>query len=205
MPVERVSPHDVPDRYVRDYQEKHWGNMPDFVYYVNDPRLPRFLPEMGKLQEIDVDVVHESGHVDPITIDFPDDDRCILCYDKYTHRIYLCYPEDVHREIADRLWVEGAPTYPLSTVARSTNGGRGRHAKPGRSMRQGKYPAVQVQNIGIMKAVVYFTHKKGHGPSRYVHGMGEDSKLHPDLCVSKDGQIWIAGGHYLVRKGGIED
>lgn len=200
MPVERVSPHKIPGRYVRDYQEKHWGNLPDFVYYVNDPRLPRHLPEMGKLQEVDVDT--DKGM---FTLDFPDDDRCILCYDKYSHRIYLCYPEEIHDQVRDRLWVEGAPDYPLTTVAKWTNDGKGRHAKPGRTTRQGRYPAVRVQPLGAMKNVVYYTHKKGHGPSRYIHGMGEDSKLHPELCVSKDGQLWIAGGNYHVAKHGIID
>lgn len=44
---------------------------------------------------------------------------------------------------------------------------------------------------------------RGHGPSRYKHELGENSGIRPDLCVSKDGALWWAGGDYWIAKHGI--
>jgi hypothetical protein len=197
----------IPAEEIEDFTRKHWGLPPDFVYEHGDPRIPaKWLPEMGKIQEIAVQVVDDAGRrIGDLHIDFPDDDRCILAYDRRTHRLYLGYPDDLHAKIARRLWRPGQPTYGLAHYAdamRAFPGGRvGRHSAPGRAA----YPKVQVQGLGPVEHVIYWTHKRGHGPSRYKHELGENTKIRPDLCVSEDGSLWFAGGNYTVEKHGIID
>ena len=186
----------IPRDYIEDYTKKHWGNAPDFVYETEDPRLPPYLSEMGKLQEVEIAVLDDNGRkIDVLTLDLPDDDRCILAYDKDAHRLYAVYPDTVARSLK-RLFQPNMPTYSLAQIARST---RGRHA-------QGRYPSpVQAQSLGPCNHVIYWTHKKGHGPSRYKHELGENTHKPPDVCIDADGQLWFAGGNYTIRKHGIID
>lgn len=195
----------VPRVEVDEYIAKHWGEEPDFVYEDPDPRLrPAVLHEMGKLQEIDVRVLDAGGRrIGSIHLDFPDDDRCILAYDRKTHRLYCVYPSNL-TPTARGLWQARTPAMPLARVARALGNARSR---PGRHERAGcaPYPRVDVQPVGPVDHVVYWTHKRGHGPSRYKHTLGENSGIRPDLCVSADGRLWWAGGNYTVEKHGIID
>lgn len=197
----RKNGHDVPQDLVKDYVKKHWGEPPDFIYEHPDPRLPPHLVEMGKLQEIECDVIGEDGRKDGrLHLDFPDDDRCILGYDPKTHRLYCAYPDYLHKEIKRDLWLHDEPSIRLATLAGRLDR-RGRHARKGRAA----YPKVKVQSLGPCVYVVYWTHKRGHGPSRYIHHLGENSGIRPDLCVSSDGSLWFAGGNYTVERHGIID
>lgn len=188
---------------VRDYRRKHWGIDPDYVYQVSDPRLPDGpLIEMGKLDEIRVAEVDEDGKDTGQTMDicFPEDDRNLLAYDPKTHRLYCGYTTAMHRQVAKDLWIPDEASHSLTSVARRIMP-KGRHGRRGHA----PYPKVRVQSLGPVVHVVYHTHKKGHGPSGYIHHLGEDSGKRPDLCVSKDGALWWAGGNYTVKKHGIID
>jgi len=67
------------------------------------------------------------------------------------------------------------------------------------------YPDIQVQIIGPAKHVIYHTVKRGHGPSDYIHTLGEQSGIRPLLTVDKKGRLWFAGGNYSVPDEGIDD
>jgi hypothetical protein len=62
---------------------------------------------------------------------------------------------------------------------------------------------VQVKFLGEAKKVYYATHKQGDGPSTYVHTLGEEGGNCAYLAVSKDGNLWLAGGSYTIPDGGI--
>ena len=67
------------------------------------------------------------------------------------------------------------------------------------------YPDVMVKPLGAVTAVVYQTHKKGDGPSYYIHQMAEISGKFPFLGVDNRGRLWLAGGNYTSPNPGITD
>lgn len=187
----------VPRKAIREYTEKHWGNAPDYVYEIPDDRLPATLVEMGKLEEIECYRIGKDGNPtdDTVIIKWPEDDRCILAFCPRTQRLYNAYPEAEHEDIARGLWRDDERHPWLGDVARAVGGERSRY----------RYPRVRVCIVGLVQHVIYYTHKKGDGPSRYIHHLGEDGGRQPVLCVDECGQTWWAGGDYTVEEHGIID
>ena len=122
-----------------------------------------------------------------------------LCFDP-DHpydRLYMKLTDEVERHLAQRFWAENPidPRY-LSEWALLAGG---HHA------RSGGYPKLAAKPLGVMTAVVYFVHKKGDGPSFYIHRMGEVSCHLPILACDEEGRLWVCGGHYTSPTPGITD
>jgi len=75
----------------------------------------------------------------------------------------------------------------------------------GRHGRRSDYPHVIAKPLGVLTGVMYFAHKKGDGPSAYLHEMGEQTCHFPILACDEHGRLWICGGNYLVPTPGITD
>ena len=67
------------------------------------------------------------------------------------------------------------------------------------------YPDVEVQPVGELTHVVYYTDKKGDGLSQYIHEFGEESGILPLLAADRTGRLWIAGGNMTSPYAGITD
>ena len=112
-------------------------------------------------------------------------------------RLYLLLDRSASPAIKHRFWDENhVPSLPLADAARLAGG---RHGK------RDDYPSVAVKPVGVLTALVYYTHKKGDGPSYYIHKMGELSHNFPILCVDSEGRLWLAGGNYTCPTPGITD
>jgi len=182
------------------YRQAHWGVAPDREYEVHDLDLPAHLVEMGKLRGVEVRV-GASQRSSAFSIDFQqadgDHDPILAFSPKVDQKLYIVMQHD--RDMLDwsrtHLWQrDGAvPTYDLNEIQDMIGG------------RQKRYPLprLRVQAIGRLAAVIYATEKRGDGPSKYRHKMGEDGGIEPMLCVSEDGRLWIAGGTYTVPNPGI--
>lgn len=60
--------------------------------------------------------------------------------------------------------------------------------------------------LGTLEAVTYATHKRGDGPSSYVHEFGEEGGKRPSLAVDvRNKKLHIIGGDYRVESRGIVD
>jgi hypothetical protein len=191
------------------FSEWHWGIQPVRVADWNDPDYPKILIECGRLIRIHVRTPHQA---------FPDRDqhprrkrdtmiefsrkasqRCHIAFDPEhpNGRLYLLIEPGARRALARQLFEENQlDPMPLQQAARLTSG---RHST------QTDYPDVEVKPVGIMSAVVYFTHKKDDGPSFYIHEMGELTRQYPFLCADAQGRLWVAGGNYTSPTAGITD
>lgn len=116
-------------------------------------------------------------------------------------RLYLLVAPNAQRELKRNFWDRNTmQPMSLSEVALIAGG---RHARR-------DYPNVLVKPLGVITAVVYFTHKKGdENPaddrSYYIHKMAEISGKFPFLCVDNRGRLWLAGGNYTSPTPGITD
>ena len=112
------------------------------------------------------------------------------------NRLYFKLKNSVREPLAQRFWTENeVPARPLSEWAEVAGG---RHAAS-------DYPRIMAKPVGIMTAVVYFTHKRDDGPSFYIHRMGEMSCHFPVLACDATGRLWICGGNYHSPTPGITD
>lgn len=112
-------------------------------------------------------------------------------------RMYLILDPKVQDVIRQRFWDENPVQEMVLSHLASLVGGR--HSK------KSDYAKVQVKPVGVLTAVVYFTHKNKDGPSYYIHKMAELSHHYPILCCDDIGRLWIAGGNYTVPTPGITD
>ena len=112
-------------------------------------------------------------------------------------RLYLLVDKSALPALKKRFWTDNpmAPL-PLGQMPRLAGG---RHGK------RDDYPPVMVKPVGVLTDLVYYTHKKGDGPSYYIHKMGELSHHFPVLCVDEQGRPWLAGGNYTCPTPGITD
>lgn len=190
----------------------HWGIEPQRVVDWNDPDYPPTLIECGRLIRIQVRAPRSSGHVRhprrqrDIAIDFArsTSDRSHLAYDP-DHpdgRLYTLIPASARQALAQRFWhmnhVDPVALNYLASIA------GGRHG------RRSDYPSVLVKPVGVVTALIYYTHKKGdenpNDPrSHYIHQVGELSSIMPILGCDRRGRLWLAGGHYRTPTPGITD
>lgn len=180
---------DPVDRYTR----WHWGEPPTKQITVDDRNLPEHLIECGKLVECHVDLYPDD---EPVTL--TPEDGASLCFDldHPDDRLYIVrLPKRVRAAVRRRWCGAGAEWWDLQAVAKLAGG---RHAVE-------DYPAVEVTRIGTLTAVVYATHKRGDGPSQYIHHLGEESGVQPILAADHQGDLFICGGNYTSPTAGITD
>lgn len=116
--------------------------------------------------------------------------------DHPSHRLYLVLPPSVKRALANRFWKQNKiAAQPLSRLAKLVGG---RHAT-------NDYPNIKAKPFGVLTGVVYYTHKRGDGPSYYLHQMGEVSGGFPIIACDAKGNLWLAGGSYTAPVAGITD
>lgn len=184
----------------------HWGVGPSKVLDVKDPQIPAvMLIECGRLIRLHVRVP-QDGKVHPrrvrdAMIEFSKqvsrDAHLAYDPDHPDERLYILLPESARRVLKQRFWDENrASAVNLNQLALAIGGRHGKRAD---------YPSVLVKPVGILTAVVYYTNKKGDGPSYYIHKIAELSSLFPALAIDQRGRLWIAGGNTTAPTPGITD
>lgn len=167
------------------YAAWHWGEPAKIVKQINDALVPHVIG-IGKLVCFELNGDQE--------IQFPP--GCWLAYDKeHPHERIHVITTPVFRESVRNAMKRRRDTVTLQEIAKAT---RGTHAR---------YPLPNVHGVplGVLDAVVYFTHKTGDPPSEYHHEFGkEHSKgIKPILAADVSGRLWVAGGSYTCPLAGI--
>jgi hypothetical protein len=190
----KISPAEQ-KRLAKVYKRWHWGEMPTHIVDC-DPDLPPHLVEIGLLLELHLRPFGASKDtVFAVREDDIPNSHVGFDIDHKHQRIYFqCSPG--LRESGRALY-RMAEAKPMALADAAAELGEGRHAT-----RHG-YVRVSVKPLGELRHLVYFTHKKGDGPSGYIHEMGEEGGVPPILCVSADGRFWLAGGSYTCPSPGI--
>lgn len=182
-------------RVVAAYTDFHWGYAPEELLHINDPLLPD-VAGIGRLIALHVGEEGESELL------FPQGkrphSRSYIAFDP-THpvdRIHLVTPA-AHRNRTAAQYARTPKPYrrTLDELARAAGGRQAEH----------RYPAVRGVYLAPVKEVIYFTSKKGDGPSFYIHEFGEESGVRPDLAADQDGRCWLVGGNYTCPRPGITD
>ena len=164
----------------------HWTeDAPVYRVQVDDPDLPASLIACGQWVAMTVELAGGTRGIRVLHCEDPD---AYLVFDDAIDggRLYLVCPAAVCAEAAAAFWrPRGA--LPLGELAAQVGG---RHTDG--------YPDVDVQPIGPILQVEYWTKKYGHG-----QGADEGAVFfHPHegtlpwLAVSADGRLWYAGGDY---------
>jgi hypothetical protein len=119
-------------------------------------------------------------------------------FDHPDDRIYILLSSAIRAEVAANLWDPEAPSFSLGEVAAAVGGSHGD---------DDDYPDIQVQPLGHIFYLSYYTHKEEEGDGGqsniWIHRMGEEGGIEPILAVSEDGRLWIAGGSYKCPNAGI--
>ncbi len=196
------------------YEDWHWGVQPQQVIDWGDNDFPPMLIECGRLVRLHVrspegarsNRIHPRRKRDSM-IEFSKNvsTNSHVAYDPDhpDERLYLLVDPAASKTLAKRFWNDnGMASMPLAHLA-SIAGGK--HGK-----RRDDYPQVMVKPVGVLTALVYYTHKKGdenpgNDRSYYIHQMGELSKHFPFLAVDAHGRLWLAGGNYTCPSPGITD
>lgn len=189
------------------YTRTHWGIEPSKFHIIEDPLLPPQLTGMGFLKEIKLRPDGRArASAGTIVLTFPKD--CLLAFtpDKMT-RLYCVLTRPAEQAIGQQLGNHPeVPWVPLRHLATYDDAGQPRRHPNGRQAVPSTYPqGVHVQPVGVVEHVVYHTHKKGDGPSHYIHELGEETGIRPWLGRDRDGRLWWAGGNYCVTEPGICD
>jgi len=185
----------IAQKGVQEYRAAHWGVMPDVIYEVDQPHLPRNQPivEMGKLRELWI----QPAQGKPYILEF-DDNFTMLGFTRDTvQRLYIILSDEDRQDIAEMV-ANDSERYKVNWYNLPDL-----HAYIGG--RQAKYPIddVPVVCLGKLTHVMYLTEKKGDNVSEYKHEMGEYGGRKPLLCADADGHLYIAGGSYSVPNRGI--
>ena len=190
----------MPTNPTTRYKKWHWGIPSTHVVRWDDPDYPDELIEIGRLAELHfrrsarapkqiLNVARE--HINKSHVAFDPAHKA--------QRIYVYTPTAVRRAALRTFWNPKGERYDLRTLARMAGG---RQATK-------DYPDVEVQPIGVLTHVTYFTHKKGDdddkGGSFYIHEFGEESGVRPILAIDAQGRFWLAGGNYTCPNPGITD
>lgn len=180
---------------LKAYTDFHWGYAPKHAEHRTSPGgYPRELVGVGNLVELAI--VDATGK--PQILKFPK--GCRLGYDP-AHKATRLYCWLTDAKLAKNVrdyWDQGGPTYTLQELAQAAGG---RQAK-------WKHKGPRVRPLGLVKHVVYSTAKKGDAkhrdaPDLYIHELGEESGVKPYIGVCSDGELWWAGGDYVVEPRGI--
>jgi len=178
----------------------HWwkdGRGADEVFEWGDVDLPEHLIEIGRLVGFHVKL---PGYKKPSELMIKDKyiGDCYLTFDPEDpkERIYACLDGEVRRAVKRTFWDKNkAKPVLLGDLAKKTGGHH-----------QGEYAKVKVKPIGPAHAVIYATHKKGDGPSNYIHHFSEETGgAFPVLAADARGRLWLAGGVYTCPVPGITD
>lgn len=202
MRVRQVNPKPSPTALQR-YRSSHWGIEPDVCFVQDDPDLPDHLVMMGRLQEIAVDPTFGRRGGKPVLLTFSGDE--LLTFDQGSpERLYNVLEPETEALVREEFW-DAAPKMPafgLGELAERTATSR---VKRPRQCKRPYARGVRAKPVGIVEHVVYATHKRGDGPSSYIHALGEESGCKPILAVDQQGRLWWAGGNYHVPDAGITD
>lgn len=208
-PNRSLDPRTADPRGVKLYKDWHWGIEPEHVIDWPDPDYPEgLLIECGRLVRLHFRLPqppsgrsrHPRRRSDSmIQLSREAVNQSHVAYDPEhpDHRLYLMLPEGTRRILKRRFWDENPlSAQPLIYWARLAGGRHGR---------QDDYPGVRAKPVGVLTAIVYFTHKKDDGPSYYIHKMGELTCFFPVLCCDEQGRLWLAGGNYRCPTPGVTD
>lgn len=188
------------------YEDWHWGKGPERVVDWDDPDMPPMLVECGKLVRLHVRAPRSNPRRHPrrerdamIELSRRLSANSHIAYDPdHPHeRLYLLVHPEARPVLRQRFW-RNNPAQPMDLNHLAAVAG-GRHS------RRADYPHVMVKPVGVLTAVVYFTHKQGDGPSYYIHRMGEMTHHLPVLAADQQGRLWMAGGNYTSPTPGITD
>ena len=183
------------------YQKNHWGIEHVVEKEVDDPDLPEYLIENGRLVEIHY---RPASNFNPkrkdkiLKLSKAHSNNSHLAFDPEhpNERLYIVLDPRCMKKMKREFWdASDFMARDLSEMAEIVGG---RHASE-------DYPELKAKPIGIMTAIVYATEKKGDGYSFYIHKMGEESGIQPALTIDKKGRLWIVGGNYTNPVPGITD
>tara|TARA_R110002060_G_scaffold47141_1_gene58256 strand:- start:640 stop:1206 length:567 start_codon:yes stop_codon:yes gene_type:complete len=177
------------------YKRWHWGEEADLEVEWDDPDIPETLIGIGNLHELHVRPLGGSGKADELVAQ--DHANCWIGFDPdHPHeRLYLLLSPEVQADVKSKLVDGDGEWWDLGALAEAAGGKQADHP----------YPEIEVQPVGELTHVVYYTKKKGDGLSQYIHEFGEESGILPVLAADKDGRLWIAGGNMTSPYAGITD
>jgi len=188
----------------KTYEDWHWGVEGQKVVDWKDSDMPATLIECGRL--IRMHVRAPGGGTHPrrkrdtmIELSQRASQSSHVAFDPEhpDERLYLLLSPSTRPAMKERFWDHNnLPATDLNQMAGYAGGRHGRRKD---------YPHVAVKPVGVLTAVVYYTHKQGDGQSYYIHQMGELSHNFPILCVDRKGRLWLAGGNYTCPTPGITD
>jgi hypothetical protein len=179
-------------------QVVQWPDEPDGLVYPFNGRSDSPLVECGRLVELHI-FKPGSTRTKVLKLDREESNETPLVFDPAHpyRRLYILTGPKL-RERTSRFYSDPKAAYRINPLTGVAYYARGRHATP-------DYHDLDVRPLGVLTNIVYATHKKGDGPSMYIHEFGEDSGIQPALCVDALGRLWIAGGNYTSPDPGITD
>lgn len=203
-----LTPDEI-EKGAKRYEDWHWGIGPAKVRDIGDEDYPEMLIECGRLIRLHLRLPthaqknegrHPRRQRDSM-IEFSRNvsENSHVSFDpEHQHeRLYLIVDPKAQGTLKRRLWDDNVLS-PMELGQVAVLAG-GRHGKGN------DYPDLMVKPVGVITAVVYYTHKKDDGPSYYIHKMGELSHHFPILCCDERGRLWMAGGNYTTPNPGITD
>lgn len=198
-------PAPIQNRHVRHYQRWHWGIPATQVIEWHDRDFPESLIEIGRLVELHL---IRPGKTKEQVLAIPKGDvpntHIAFDPDHPSQRVYLLVGSSLRRALKHTFWKPDGDVYDLNDVAVEVGG---RHGKR-------NYLRIPVQIVGTLTHVVYRTKKKGDDAdykagkitgtgSEYIHEMGEEGGIPPELCIDSTGRLWVAGGSYTSPTPGL--
>ncbi len=180
---------------INRYQAMHWGNKATKIYDIKDDLLPD-MAQMGRLVSVWV-VVTDGENTDKMDLKFGPDAHLGVEQNHPVDRLHLIVPPKMRAQLAREV-AKGNPDriMSLGKLAKRVGGKQAGHG----------YPNLQGLAVGEVTHIIYATHKKGDGPSHYIHQFSEESHGPlPWLSIDQEGRPWLIGGSYTVPDGGITD
>ena len=207
------------------YKRWHWGVPYRDTIEIQDDRFPDEMVEIGRLmelrtvqnpkkgkkpQQLEVDSRVKSlsieGNDEHETNRLVNENYVLFDHNHSKDRIYFHLNSEVKKELSDYFKKSKNKEISLSKLSSMIGG---HHSSRNKNTENLDYPDVKVKPIGYVKHIIYFTHKQGDEPPLpYIHEFAEENtkkSFYPFLGVSKDGNLWFAGGGYTCPYAGITD